>query len=255
MGLKVAWLDASAVVFAPFAGVLLWALALRHFETEPDAARMRTALDVAPILAWAKRLREPGAVGQDAARRAVLELGAVAVAVWALLEAPHGWVWPACVLGWLLLAASVIDMRERILPDEINAAIAALGIVAAIAVGQDAVTGAVMGAVVDRAIGAAVGLLVFAGFAIAYEKLRGRPGLGLGDAKLLGALGAWVGWQGLASVVVIAAGAALGTLLVGALLRRRVPQAADETRFGPFLALGGWLTWLYGPLGFTGLSG
>ena len=76
-----------------------------------------------------------------------------------------------------------------------------------------------------------------------YRRLRGREGMGLGDAKLLGAAGAWVGWQGLAGVLLIAAVTGLATAVV---LRRT--SLSDALPFGPFLALGIWLTWLYGPL-------
>lgn len=241
-------LDAAAVIFAPFAGVLLWALALRHLELQPDAdaVRLRTLPDLVPMLGWTRHLRTPGAVGREATRRAVLELGALAIAIWALLGASSGQVWPTCGLGWLLLAAAVIDARERVLPDEINAAIASLGIFAAIPFGR--------AAVIDHAIGAAVGVLVFVVIAWVYMKLRGREGLGLGDAKLLGGLGAWVGWQGLASVAIVAGAAALAATAMTGLLRRRLPQGDDEIRLGPYLALGGWLIWLYGPLHFTVLA-
>jgi leader peptidase (prepilin peptidase)/N-methyltransferase len=232
-----------ALLFSPFAGVLAWALVLRHAppETDARAARFKSVLDVLPVLGWARTLRAPG---PETAWRGGVETAAVLIAVWALAVEPAAWVWPTCTLGWLLLAASAIDARARILPDEINLAVGALGLAAAVSLGR--------AAVIDHAVGAAAGLLAFAAFAALYARLRGRSGLGLGDAKLLGALGAWVGWQGLAGVVVIAAGAGLSFIVSAALARRQAPRADTELRFGPFLALGGWLTWLYGPLWLTG---
>lgn len=242
------WLSLSALVFSPFAGVLVWALVVRRLELEPEAAaaRLRTPADALPLLAWTKHLRDPGPLGQEAQRRAVAELGAVAVAAWAVAAQADGWVWPACVFGWLLLAASLVDARERILPDEINVALAVVGIAAAIPLGGPEIA--------SRVVGGVAGFALLAGFAALYERVRGREGLGRGDAKLLGAIGAWVGWQGLSSVVLIGAGAAVASVLVGGLLSRRMPRGDTSLALGPYLALGGWLTWLYGPVGFMRFS-
>jgi leader peptidase (prepilin peptidase)/N-methyltransferase len=73
--------------------------------------------------------------------------------------------------------------------------------------------------------------------------MRGREGLGQGDAKLLAAAGAWLGWEALPVVVFI--GAVLGLALV--LLRRRPGQkldAATALPFGAPLALATWVMWL-----------
>lgn len=96
-----------------------------------------------------------------------------------------------------------------------------------------------------------VGFAVFAFIAKLYRRIRGRDGLGLGDAKLLGALGAWVGWQGLPTVVLYAAGAGLLWALARSLVRPGRFKPLDPKQrlpFGPFLCLAGWLVWLYGPL-------
>jgi leader peptidase (prepilin peptidase)/N-methyltransferase len=96
-------------------------------------------------------------------------------------------------------------------------------------------------------IGAAAGYAFFCLVGVAYRRLRGRAGLGGGDAKLLAAAGAWVAWQGLPSVVLLGAltsfAVPLGQRLGGRALRldARIP-------FGPGLCLGLWLVWLYGPL-------
>ena len=98
-----------------------------------------------------------------------------------------------------------------------------------------------------RAVAAAAGFLMFALIGWAYRRVRGIDGLGLGDAKLLAASGAWVGFAGLPSVVLWACGLAGLWLLVmyvkGASLSRHTGLP-----FGPVLAAGTWLVWLYGPL-------
>jgi leader peptidase (prepilin peptidase)/N-methyltransferase len=71
--------------------------------------------------------------------------------------------------------------------------------------------------------------------------------LGLGDAKLFAGAGAWVSWQGLPSVLLLAAAAALAWQLVAARRRGR-SLMGGELPFGPYLATALWLVWLYGPI-------
>jgi leader peptidase (prepilin peptidase)/N-methyltransferase len=90
-------------------------------------------------------------------------------------------------------------------------------------------------------------LVGFALIAWLYRRLRGREGLGLGDAKLLGAGGAWLGWQALPSVVALGAAIALALALAGAAAGGKL-SATTRIAFGPYLALAIWVVWLYGPL-------
>jgi leader peptidase (prepilin peptidase)/N-methyltransferase len=138
-----------------------------------------------------------------------------------------------------LLTLAVIDWRTYLLPDALTLPLALSGLAAAWFFDRDAFAG--------HAIAAAAGFAVFAAISFAYRRWRGRDGLGLGDAKLLGALGAWVSWQGLPSVVLYAAVLGLAAALALSLAGRGLSR---DTRiaFGAFLALGGWLVWLCGPL-------
>jgi hypothetical protein len=78
----------------------------------------------------------------------------------------------------------------------------------------------------------------------AYRRLRGRAGLGLGDAKLLAALGAWVGLSDLPAVLVLAC--CLGLVAAGVLaLSGRQVTGTTAIPFGPFLSAAGWVWWLY----------
>jgi len=61
----------------------------------------------------------------------------------------------------------------------------------------------------------------------------------------MAAAGAWTGWPALPSILAIAAVSALGFALSA---RGRQLALADRVPFGPFLAGGLWLVWLYGPL-------
>lgn len=84
----------------------------------------------------------------------------------------------------------------------------------------------------DRLIGAVAGFVSLWAIGEAYRRVRGREGLGLGDAKLLGAIGAWMGWMALPFVLLAASVIGLvAAALTGALTRdRAVP-------FGAALAL------------------
>jgi leader peptidase (prepilin peptidase)/N-methyltransferase len=168
-----------------------------------------------------------------------IELAAALVAGWAAAVVSGGPLWATCVLGWTLLALAVIDQRHLLLPDELTLPLIAAGLIFAALLDADPF--------VDHALGAVAGFAVLFVLALAYKRLRGREGLGLGDAKLLAAAGAWVSWTGLASVVLVASATALAVVLVRSVLGRRV--AADERiPFGPYLCFATWLVWLYGPL-------
>jgi leader peptidase (prepilin peptidase)/N-methyltransferase len=112
-------------------------------------------------------------------------------------------------LGLGLVAAAFIDLEHMLLPDEITLGGAGLGI-ATVPLRPDI-------SFKEALLGAALGfLLVWLPFIVAYEKLRGRPGMGLGDAKLVMLAGAWFGWFGAAFALL--AGAVQATAVMLALL-------------------------------------
>jgi leader peptidase (prepilin peptidase)/N-methyltransferase len=95
----------------------------------------------------------------------------------------------------------------------------------------------------DRVIGAAAGYGALLAISLGYRAWRGREGLGLGDAKLLGALGAWMGWQALPFILLVASFAALLVVLLGR-LRGAVISAESRVPLGTFLCLGALPGWL-----------
>ena len=166
--------------------------------------------------------------------------GAIGVPLWAV-QLTDGWhLSLSCLLGWSLLALALIDLRRFLLPDLLTLPLLVAGL--GIACLHDRAT------LVSALTGAAAGFIAFAVIREAYWRLRRREGLGFGDVKLLAALGAWLGWISLPSVVLIACLSALAATCLSARFGRLV--AADQKlAFGAHLALGGWLVWLYGPLG------
>ena len=238
------------VLVSPFIGSFLGLLVKRLPEGRPvtggrsvcDHCGQRLGpLDLVPIASWLAlrgRCRHCGA--KITALPLALELGALLVAIWAA-SVSDGWaLWAGCVLGWTLLTLAAIDFRDGILPDVLTLPLVAAGLAAT----QFLTPWQFL----DSAIGAAAGFTIFVLIRWLYRRLRGREGLGLGDAKLLAAAGAWVTWDGLPSVVLIGAAAGLAIALVMSWrggdqlnLNQRIP-------FGPALCLGTWLVWIYGPI-------
>jgi leader peptidase (prepilin peptidase)/N-methyltransferase len=142
-------------------------------------------------------------------------------------------------LGALLLALAVVDARSHRLPNLLTALVG-LGGVATAAAG-----GGLVG-LTDAAIGAALGLLGAAVFAFGFRTATGRTGLGGGDVKLIGALGAWTGWALLPQVSLWACLAGLAATLA---LRLRGRPAPPRIAFGPWLVVGFWIVWTTADLG------
>lgn len=145
------------------------------------------------------------------------------------------------LVGWWLLALALIDGHHGRLPDALTLPLLALGLAAAAFLPIGGLVGPL-----DSLLGAALGYAVFVAVGLAYRRWRGREGLGRGDAKLLAALGAWLGPQGLAPTILLGATAALVVALVSGLRR-----GDDALPFGPWLAMAGglllwWRLWLAG---------
>ncbi len=185
-------------------------------------------------------LELPGTAGGPSPRRYAFAIAAcVIAAAWAVAVAgAPGAV--GAMLGWVLVLLAMLDAEHFWLPHRLTLPLGLLGIVQAAALEPDQLAG--------RLIGAAAGFVVLALVAWAYRRTRGREGLGGGDARLLAAAGAWVGWIGLPNVLLIAALSGLLAVGAGKLAGRKM-QWTDQVPFGVFLAVGLWLTWLYGPLG------
>lgn len=192
--------------------------------------------------------RDPGRLRYNN-RQAIsgVVLGALIIPVWS--AGVVGWSWAGLWgvgLGWALMWLAAIDARTFLLPDRITLPLLGAGL----AFGYVLHPALIM----DHVIGAIAGYLLIWSVAAIYQALRGHSGLGLGDAKLYAAGGAWLTWQGLPTVLIIAS---LSGLLL-ALARRsfagqdlpKDPIPLDPMPFGPPLALGIWLTWLYGPITF-----
>lgn len=199
-----------------------------------DGCGGRIALrDLVPLLSFALlRGRARCCAAPIPRHLPVIEAAFLAVPVSAALAgAPLA---ASCGLGWALVALAAVDARTLTLPDAVTLPLLALGL-ALSAVG-------VTGPLALHAAGAAVGAALVVVIDAAYRAVRRTPGMGMGDAKLLAAAGAWCGLAALPSVLLLGCAAGLLTALAtGASARTPVP-------FGPALAVAFWTTWLLGPL-------
>ena len=139
-----------------------------------------------------------------------------------------GWEWVAsgllaATLGWIC----VTDIRTFRIPDMASIGLLFVGL--SVSFWSPLVTPA------QAVFSAAGAYAVFAGLGSAYFRCFGRDGLGLGDAKLLGAAGAWLGAFDLPLLVAVAA---ISALVFAALTRQR------RLAFGPWLSGAFWIVWI-----------
>ncbi|MFL6688752.1 MAG: prepilin peptidase [Alphaproteobacteria bacterium] len=207
-----------------------------------DASTIRTVI-VAGLLSvpagWAGSViveRESGA-GRHLSLG--LMIASVAVAIWAAIVMPATWLLGATLLlGWILCILSAVDLLVLRLPDIITLPLVAVGLLVSVWLPDHDPLG--------HAAGAATGFALFYVIALVYRLLRSHEGLGLGDAKLAAAAGAWLGWQSLPSVMLIACAAAFAWVGLSVVNRGRA-AAAGHIAFGVPLCIAFWLVWLYGP--------
>lgn len=135
-----------------------------------------------------------------------------------------------------MLVLFVVDLQHQILPNEITLPGIAAGLAASAFLEpgwRSAAAGAVAGA----------GMLWLVGWT--YERVRHQEGLGFGDVKMLGMIGAFLGWPLMLLTLVVAslAGSIVGLGLIAA----RRGDMGSKLPFGSFLAVGAIVAALAGP--------
>lgn len=144
----------------------------------------------------------------------------------------------ALIFSWSLLVASSIDIAEYFIPDIITLPLLWLGLVANAFSLYTSPSSAILGAVVSY--------LLFWSIAKLFLLMRKKEGLGYGDFKLLAMLAAWLGIASIVSIILLAS---LSGLLMSLLLMyNKKIKVSDQIPFGPFLAIAGWYTLMFGSI-------
>ena len=143
----------------------------------------------------------------------------------------------ALLLTWSLITLSMIDFEHQLLPDDITLPFLWLGITINIFGVFTNLESSVLGAIFGYGILWSVYIL--------FKLITGKEGMGHGDFKLLAVLGAWFGWQILPLIIILSSlvGAIIGIAMI-------LFMSHDKTipiPFGPYLAIAGWVSMLWGP--------
>jgi leader peptidase (prepilin peptidase)/N-methyltransferase len=149
----------------------------------------------------------------------------------------------AIVLTLFLVPITMIDFDRCLIPDAIVLPLLWIGLGMSLWNPQPGAD-VLFIAPSDAIIGAIAGYLSLWSFYWLFKIATGKEGMGYGDFKLLAALGAWLGYQHLFTIIIMSAvvGAVLGVALI--VFRGRDHQVPMP--FGPFLASAGWLSMLWG---------
>lgn len=137
----------------------------------------------------------------------------------------------AVLFTWFLITISMIDLDHQIIPDNLSYSLLWIGLLLSLFdVFVDSET---------AIIGALCGYLSLWSITYVFKLITGKQGMGHGDFKLFAAFGAWMGWQPLLLIILIASslGAVIG---IASILVQRMDRNTPLP-FGPFLAFGGWV--------------
>ena len=142
----------------------------------------------------------------------------------------------ALLLTWALIALAFIDLDCQLLPDNITLPFLWLGLLISLFVIFVPLQASVIGAI----SGYLSLWIIFQLFKLA----TGKEGMGFGDFKLYALLGAWLGWQMLPLVILLAS--AVGAVLGLATIIFRGADKNQPIPFGPFLCSAGWIALIWG---------
>ncbi|NIJ35563.1 leader peptidase (prepilin peptidase)/N-methyltransferase [Sphingopyxis panaciterrae] len=204
-------------------------------RSQCDACRRPLGIrDLVPLLsalAVRGRCRQCGAPIDRFHSRVEIASALIGALALALMPGVAGWLW--ALFGWLLLPLALLDARHFWLPDRLNALLAITGLLLA---------GPLLDTpLVDRWIGALAGGFALAAVAWAYRLARGGDGMGGGDPKLVAAIGAWLGWQVLPLMLLLAS---LGGIIWALAMRNEkgdTPLTLRRIPFGVFACTAAWI--------------
>jgi leader peptidase (prepilin peptidase)/N-methyltransferase len=204
----------------------------------PHCGHQIGALENIPVISWlVLRGKCKACKAPISARYPIVEL------VTGLLSALLVWQFGSGLMGlatlpfaWLLIAMTLIDYDTKTLPDDLTFPLLWLGLLVNL--------NGTFVPLHDAVIGAMAGYLALWSVYWLFKLVTGKEGMGYGDFKLLAALGAWLGWAMLPTIIILSSvvGAVVGISLI--LFARRARD--NPIPFGPYLAAAGMIALLYG---------
>lgn len=211
----------------------------------PSCKTPITAVQNIPILSYVLlkgRCRSCGA--KISIRYPLVE--ALTAVLTGLVAWKFGFGWPALtaiVLTWFLIALTFIDIDHQLLPDNLTLPLMWIGLL--LSLWGPAPDGSPIPVDMRSSIiGAAAGYMSLWSVYHLFRLITGKEGMGYGDFKLLGALGAWLGWKMLLPIILMAAGVGAVVGILALVLKRQ--ERGTPIPFGPFLAAAGWLVLMFG---------
>lgn len=213
----------------------------------PHCGHQIAAWENVPVVSWLfLRGKCSACKAPISARYPLVELASAALTALAAWHfGPTVQALAAIVMVWALIALTMIDADTQLLPDQITLPLLWLGLLLNL-------NGA-FAPLADAVIGAVAGYLVLWTVYWLFKLLRGKEGMGYGDFKLMGALGAWFGWQALPALILLSS--VVGAVFGIALLVVRRQGRETPFPFGPFIAGAGMIVLFFGadvlPLGLV----
>jgi leader peptidase (prepilin peptidase)/N-methyltransferase len=207
-------------------------------STCPHCGHQITALENIPVISWLfLRGKCSACKAPISARYPAIELLTGVLSALMVWTFGSGWMGLATlVFLWLLVAMTFIDYDTQLLPDDLTYPLLWLGLL----LNLDGTFVPLR----DAVIGAAAGYLSLWSVYWLFKLATGKEGMGYGDFKLLAALGAWLGWKMLPTIILLSSvvGAIVGISLIVFARRGR----DKPIPFGPYLAAAGLIALLYG---------
>ena len=204
----------------------------------PRCGHRITAIENIPVISYlALRGRCRGCSTRISPRYPVIEMVTATLSVVTVIH--FGFTLQAAAalaFTWMMIPLCMIDYDTQLLPDPMTLSLLWGGL--ALSLGDVFVDSQ------TSIIGAMAGYLSLWSIYHIFRLLTGKEGMGYGDFKLLGAIGAWVGWQALPVVILFSS--VVGALTGIALIVFRSRERGQPIPFGPFLASAGWITLLWG---------
>jgi leader peptidase (prepilin peptidase)/N-methyltransferase len=204
----------------------------------PHCGHQITALENIPIVSWLfLRGKCSACKAPISPRYPVVEAVTGLLSAVLIWHFGSGWLGLASlVFAYFLISMTLIDYDTKTLPDDLTYPLLWLGLL----INLD-------GTIVplrDAVIGAMAGYVSLWAVYWLFKLATGKEGMGYGDFKLLAALGAWMGWTMLPTIIILssAVGAIVGIGLIVFARRDR----NNPIPFGPYLAAAGMIALLYG---------